>query len=739
MSAVAVVAITCFWLSRRKSVTLPTHPSVAQASLIDKLTVFAYLADRCYWPQNHTTAVIYNGWRFDPVVRYMGGFISVWQLTGKPAGNNEALFPVRTGNHLTYVVAVRGSHLVLDWVYLDVLLAFLPEKFQEIATDRFQRLSGELNKLFPPTAAEVETQVIFCGHSLGSSFAEIFYHLSQQPNKHQLWSTVKTVGAVTFDSPGLDEALHVELGVEPDAKGVLVVNSAVNIVNMLYRPRCEKLYGCGRGSNIEFRHVIYLAMKFTVLDPLAALSSIFNENAAEHPMSTIINYLIGGDVALFDRNDWWILSGVFLNIIKSAARLVYRAANKFATHVPPVRDEPDTLPNPAQFPSGYHRHVNLRRVPVNINDLQQSVPYYVGFQDGAYDLTAFVAQRQSTDFFVPVIGLTGVGKSSFVRAMLNIPKDGCIPIGHEGNTTREILVAAYQGGSPHPAPHRTCAPHVDLIGDKNISKLARHFVLLSGCAMLVLDTNIPYESIVEDVKKFVGKTKFHLLIVVNNREKYVEDAHQRLATIKTFWIKTGLVSAADVVMVRANVCRDDFDVEPAKVALNRLLDTRGRDINDVIDEREDAFNEYIKTAAGQEELQAEFKKLKTWGRFAGMTAFYTTTGLVVAGITAASLAAPAAVVAWGWIAYYGAATTVTVGGTAGAAAGIGTGVGAVANTIFATDDSNRTLVNEATENVKTAFRRRLLRAAAQHTNLLQPASRRVFLMDIPGHGGASEL
>lgn len=257
--------------------------------------------------------------------------------------------------------------------------------------------------------------------------------------------------------------------------------------------------------------------------------------------------------------------------------------------------------------------------------------------------------------------------------------------------------------------------------------------------MLVLDTNTPYESIVADVKTFVEKTKFHLLIVVNNREKYIEDAHQRLATIKNFWIKTGLVSAADVVMVRANVCRDDFDVEPAKIALNHLLDTRGSDINDVIDQREDAFNEYIKTAAGQEELEAEKTRLKTWGRFAGTTALYTTTGLVIAGITAASLAAPAAVVAWGWIVYYGAATTVTVGGTAGAAAGIGTGVGAVANTIFATDDSNRTLVNEATENVKTAYRRRLLRAAAQHTNLLQPASRRVFLMDIPGHGGASEL
>lgn len=304
---------------------------------------------------------------------------------------------------------------------------------------------------------------------------------------------------------------------------------------MLNRPRCEKLYGCGRGSNIEVRHVLHLAMKFTLLNPLAALTSIFSENAAEHPMSTINNYLIAGDVNMYDRNDWWILSGALLGIFKCAAKLVYRTASHFTTPTaPPIAVVDELVVAPPMQPFKYCRHVNLRRLPADIDDLQQSVPYYVGVQDGVYDLTAFVAQRQATDFFVAVIGLTGVGKSSFVRAMLNAPHDETIPVGSKGNTTREILVAAYQGGSTNPAPFRPHVDHVDLIGDRNIATLAKHYEFLSGCAMLVLDTNTPYEDIVQDVRIFVEKTKFHLLIVVNNRERDDDDAIERFETIKTF-------------------------------------------------------------------------------------------------------------------------------------------------------------------------------------------------------------
>lgn len=113
-------------------------------------------------------------------------------------------------------------------------------------------------------------------------------------------------------------------------------------------------------------------------------------------------------------------------------------------------------------------------------------------------------------------------------------------------------------------------------------------------------------------------------------------------------------------MVRANVRRSDVSIEPAKVALACLLETHCREINDVIEQKEDAFSAYLNSVAGQEELEAEKTRLNTWGHFAGTAIFFTSTSVIIGGLFAAAFAGPVAVVVSGWTAYYGAVSAVTL-------------------------------------------------------------------------------
>lgn len=374
------------------------------------------------------------------------------------------------------------------------------------------------------------------------------------------------------------------------------------------------------------------------------------------------------------------------------------------------------------------RHPELQRLPESINDLQQSVPYYVGIENGISDLHAFITQRNESDFFVPVIGATGVGKSSFIRAW-NDPNDERIPIGSAGDTSREILVIAYQGGSTRtpPTPRRADVDRVDLLGGAALTSIASMFTAVAGCAILVLDTSVTSAMNVEGVRKFKNETNFHLLIVVNNREAVLEQAQKRFAAIKEQWIRTGLVGEDDVVMVKANVEYGYVDVAPAQAALTNLINTRGRLINDVIINATDvAFNAYLQTEDGRNKLDVETAKLRTWGRYFRNALYYSPGAAMLTLATTVVVACPPAL---GVAAFYGTAAVATSSVVGGATA-LGGGLGTLLSLGGLSNAAKNDAVQAATTNVLEMFKKLQKEKQPKET-----VKQRIFLMDIPGHGG----
>lgn len=61
----------------------------------------------------------------------------------------------------------------------------------------------------------------------------------------------------------------------------------------------------------------------------------------------------------------------------------------------------------------------------------------------------------------------------------------------------------------------------------------------------------------------------------------------------------------------------------------------------------------------------------------------------------------------------------------------------MANVAVAPKQRYDELVKKAVDNVKTSYRQRQAKEVAQQNN--KSSSRRIFLMDIPGHGGAVAL
>jgi GTP-binding protein EngB required for normal cell division len=716
--------------------TDPT-PSVDKGAdlnaLYSKLGAFAQVARECYKTGMEHIEVELGHWRFDRLQRLSEGFISIWRVSGQP--KNSDIFPLEP-NCQTYVVAVRGSHLFLDWTQLDFYLAFLPARFLEIGKKKFQVLTRELEEILPSTS---DVRVVFCGHSVGSSVAEMFCHLSRLPDRPVFWQRVRCVGAITFDSPGLDPGLYSELQMDdPQASRIVIVNSALNIVNMLFKPYCQLLFACGLGSQITLFHVCDLVLKLLVAAPWEILMFRLKQNAEEHPMTKIIAYISDRQVNTATPDDWWNLSGWMVRLTKTCVRCAFSV-----TAPPSPPDSHENLPVvPAVFPhyevaDDQRRDQDLKRVPSDINLLQNKVPYYVGVNTDTNlsDLHDFLPQRNTSDFFIPVIGMSDVGKSSFIKAVLGLSKtDRRIPVGSGGNVSQEILIAAYQGGADTAPVPRTDVPVQTLINTSYLTDLASKYEMISGCAVWVVDTNIPYNTVIDDVKKFIAATNFRLLVVVNDKRKFESQAKDQLATIRKQLLLRGVIdNENDVVMVSANVEMDDVkNIKEFHDTLMNLIERHGNEIN-----ARNNPDEFIASEAGRRAVEAEKGKMRTWGRFFA-DAGYGTGAAVTGGLIAAAVfAIPAACIGAVWVSttaaaatYIATTTTVSVAGFAagGAACGGVTGAALGVNQSVNSSDERRTA--EAIEEVRKQYIR-----DRPSPNAATAANRtRVFLLDIPGHG-----
>lgn len=322
------------------------------------ILAFAIIAEKCY-DDRINDDFDDNGWEFQRMTRFDEGKFSVWKVIRRPAIIEEGItlalpsdqiHPVEQGDNETYVIAVRGSHEAADWVWLNPLLAFSAEMFFVKMRDSFKRLTQKLKEFLPLGNG---IQVIFNGHSLGATTAEIFCHMSRlpdldadlDPGPDPLWRRVECIGAITFDSPGINPELHGRLQI--NGRGVLIVNSSINIVNTLFKPCCECLYACGRGSHVSLDTIIEYFH-----GTLKCLFAVFlANNAIEHAMTTIISYIgraIWGDDAMVKLSDpgiWPTYSGYVVYVLKLPCVLFLLDGD----NPNPVGDNPNPVvdnPNP---------------------------------------------------------------------------------------------------------------------------------------------------------------------------------------------------------------------------------------------------------------------------------------------------------------------------------------------------------------------------------------------------------
>lgn len=390
----------------------------------------------------------------------------------------------------------------------------------------------------------------------------------------------------------------------------------------------------------------------------------------------------------------------------------------------PRRLEPEKIAGPVLA----LRHHELHRVPTNINHMQHRVPYYIGVSNRVSDLLAFQEQRMASDFFIPVIGATGVGKTSFIRALLDMmdQNDDRLPIGNTGNATKELVVVAYQGGA-RDAPARrepdTEVHHLD--GTAQLADLYVHYGMVSGCAILVLDTTLPSDRLIDEVRHFLRTTNYLLLVVVNNKMRYEDQANKQFIAIRRRLLETELISAENqVVMVTANVERRDVSIGAFKSALQRMLRDHSDHINRIAEQGE--VNHFLTTPEGQQQVEEAKRELRTWTRFlsslpraAGIVASTTAaTGFAwLFAITTFSI--PAVPVAVSFLAWTG----VSVDFTTFVAGGLTRGAFSVS-----------AIIKEVNSRDAVALVRKRYLEQRRQREAAGNRPPRVFLMDTPGHG-----
>lgn len=327
--------------------------------IIKKLHAFALLANKSYDNIQYQSTISNDDWLFTRFTTIREGAIWLWKIEKCP-DDDQVRYPVRDADNPTYVVVIRGSNLTWDWLVYDIQLALFPMSFLKYGKQLLQHIKRELIQL-----RLHGVQIVFCGHSLGASLAELLFRLSQQELNDLNFIPV---GAITFDSPGVDPVLHPELGIQPNNSGEIIVSSGLFMVDMLHKPCCEFMYTCGGGSRI------------TIYDAFNIVTNLIKITASEYSLSTIVKHLENGVVCRSHPGVWWSIMGILAGSIKSFRRLLTVRPTPRDEGSYPVTSIP-VLPRVNKLINNYARPPGLQRVPKELSNLQQGVPYYVGFEN----------------------------------------------------------------------------------------------------------------------------------------------------------------------------------------------------------------------------------------------------------------------------------------------------------------------------------------------------------------------
>jgi len=430
--------------------------------------------------------------------------------------------------------------------------------------------------------------------------------------------------------------------------------------------------------------------------------------ASEHPISTILKYLKNDEVCKSHPDVRWSIIGNLVRCIKSCCGQAFIAKPS----LPHATDSPIRSTNVTVNTLGntsYIRPPDLHRVPEQLSDLRKGVPYYVGFENGNSDLYPFTTQfnHPGNDYFVTLIGYTGVGKSSVMRALMGEGnyKDTRIPVGNKMNTTRELMITAYEGGN-ETTTLGVSRQHVEptlVDGGSCLKDISANYRMLSGCALVIVKDN-PLEQLLRDVKDFVNATKFQLIIVYNDMERHLNDAETKFATIKERFKESGLLQDDSfAVKVNADVRYPrTVNIADLKHAIHRVISNpkQAKEIDSTIQKYQQQEKE--------KEIKKAMENLRSWERFVIVQA--------VAKDTAVSIAATA---------LSGLHTAVIL-------------PSAVIHLPFLIVSKAVNLPSE----IWNKYEKHLKRKAENPLNQLssnKPTSasynRRIFLIDVPGHGG----
>jgi len=389
--------------------------------VVQLFEAFCMLADVCYNPPHTGIAAVVevHDWKFHLIAAADGGEIWLWSVIASESTLKEAF-----GTIPEFIVVIRGSLSLFDWISTDrTLIHAVGSSNIDKYADAVEKYKKKVDSLLQRTVHN-GSSIMLCGHSLGASMAEALHVLY---SRHR---NFKSVGAVTFDSPGQPAEYRKAHGFTDQAiSRIWTLNNRPNIVNTTTAP-CAKdfFYSCGLGRHIFLSDLAALGTTIFHERSIRSILSFAVEHVVlSHKLSDILKHIQSGCILREDACSWPVYSG-------SALRLLHSLVTKT---VKPLPHHANPLPS--------NDHVALENnYPQNLNDFVMSTPYKVPFKL----LKTLIAQCQESDIIIPFVGCTGQGKTTTFGRLINSDLDvrltGHVLASHVGNgvnnSTSPILV-----------------------------------------------------------------------------------------------------------------------------------------------------------------------------------------------------------------------------------------------------------------------------------------------------------
>jgi hypothetical protein len=391
------------------------------------------------------------------------GPISIWRCTKIPSWENTKYLNA-------YVIALPGTDVLQD-IAIDINLAL--GKSEEYNKE-VQELRKDVTDFLKTALPNVDTyRLIICGHSKAASLGESLHQTFQRDKKFISHS------AITYDSPGQPSDYR-RTWREEDKKEIYTLNAVPNFINTLNPPCAKNLWSCGEGSAIKL-DVLYSVSSIllcflkgsylmTLQKPtsfiLKQMSRCFlkeaKNNLNTHSLDHMEQFLKTNDITFEHSSRWPLYSGCAVQFLGDAVNVVCSPFSAVKIGFRTIctsfigrdtkigaEDKPsvaETLPDleedvPLLFEEEdtQQRH-NLPSLPIDIATMVPRIVYEAKFENGR---CPFFDQLTDDDAIIPIIGLTGSGKTTLM-SRLSKQSIGDFPIYNGSNNSIFPLVMIWK-------------------------------------------------------------------------------------------------------------------------------------------------------------------------------------------------------------------------------------------------------------------------------------------------------